>query len=111
MASKRAYGIAATFLAATFSFACPTFAADTTLRAVMQSNLKILDPIWTTAYIVRNYTDKDGKEHSRWTDVGGVWPHKKGNGFDVALIALPVDGRLSIRLDEPKPLKQAEPVG
>ena len=30
-------------------------AAETVLRAVMQSDLKILDPIWTTAYIVRNY--------------------------------------------------------
>src|SRR5271168_989331 len=44
------------------------------------------------AYIVRNYTDKDGAERSHWTDIGGVWPHKKGNGFDVALIALPIDG-------------------
>jgi len=26
-----------------------------TLRVVMQSDLKILDPIWTTAYIVRNH--------------------------------------------------------
>jgi peptide/nickel transport system substrate-binding protein len=29
--------------------------AETVLHAVMQSDLKILDPIWTTAYIVRNY--------------------------------------------------------
>jgi len=29
--------------------------AGTTLRAVMHSDLKILDPIWTTAYIVRNH--------------------------------------------------------
>src|ERR1700730_10325091 len=29
--------------------------AQTTLRAVMHSGLKILDPIWTTAYIVRNH--------------------------------------------------------
>ena len=29
--------------------------ADSTLRAVMHSDLKILDPIWTTAYIVRNH--------------------------------------------------------
>ena len=28
---------------------------QTTLRAVMHSDLKILDPIWTTAYIVRNH--------------------------------------------------------
>src|SRR5215468_4513159 len=29
--------------------------AQNTLRAVMHSDLKILDPIWTTAYIVRNH--------------------------------------------------------
>jgi len=30
-------------------------AAQSTLRVVMHSDLKILDPIWTTAYIVRNH--------------------------------------------------------
>src|SRR5713101_5699789 len=30
-------------------------AAETVLRAVMHSDLKILDPIWTTAYISRNH--------------------------------------------------------
>jgi peptide/nickel transport system substrate-binding protein len=29
--------------------------AQTTLRVVMHSDLKIIDPIWTTAYIVRNH--------------------------------------------------------
>jgi peptide/nickel transport system substrate-binding protein len=29
--------------------------ADTTLRVVMHSDLKIVDPIWTTAYIARNH--------------------------------------------------------
>jgi peptide/nickel transport system substrate-binding protein len=29
--------------------------AETTLRAVMHSDLKIVDPIWTTAYITRNH--------------------------------------------------------
>jgi peptide/nickel transport system substrate-binding protein len=43
-------------LALTIACAAPAVAsAETTLRAVMQSDLKILDPIWTTAYIVRNY--------------------------------------------------------
>jgi peptide/nickel transport system substrate-binding protein len=32
-----------------------TAAADSTLRVVMHSDLKIVDPIWTTAYISRNY--------------------------------------------------------
>ena len=30
-------------------------AAQSTLRVVMHSDLKIVDPIWTTAYIVRNH--------------------------------------------------------
>src|SRR5947199_3807680 len=30
-------------------------AAQTTLRVVMHSDVKIVDPIWTTAYIVRNH--------------------------------------------------------
>jgi peptide/nickel transport system substrate-binding protein len=33
----------------------PRAIAETTLRAVMQSDLKILDPVWTTAYITRNH--------------------------------------------------------
>src|ERR671931_215295 len=32
-----------------------TVAAQTTLRVVMHSDLKIVDPIWTTAYISRNH--------------------------------------------------------
>src|SRR5262247_180181 len=33
----------------------PPARAETTLRVVMHSDLKIVDPIWTTAYIVRNH--------------------------------------------------------
>ena len=58
------------------------------------------------AKIVRKFKDKDGVERSHWTDIGGVWPHKDGKGFDVALNALPIDGRLVIRLDEPKAATQ-----
>jgi peptide/nickel transport system substrate-binding protein len=37
------------------SGAPPAGAQDGTLRVVMHSDLKIVDPIWTTAYISRNY--------------------------------------------------------
>jgi peptide/nickel transport system substrate-binding protein len=33
----------------------PVASADTTLRAWLHSDLKIVDPIWTTAYITRNH--------------------------------------------------------
>src|SRR3989304_5919896 len=35
--------------------ATPPVLAETTLKVVMHSDLKIVDPIWTTAYIVRNH--------------------------------------------------------
>jgi peptide/nickel transport system substrate-binding protein len=35
--------------------ATPVMAQPKTIRVVMHSDLKILDPIWTTAYIVRNH--------------------------------------------------------
>ncbi|NJO33893.1 MAG: ABC transporter substrate-binding protein [Rhodospirillales bacterium] len=66
---KRAFAIAA--LAVTVLGFSGAAHADKTLRVVMHSDLKILDPIWTTAYIVRNHgymvydtlfaTDKKGE--------------------------------------------------
>ncbi|MEH2607794.1 ABC transporter substrate-binding protein [Bradyrhizobium sp. AZCC 1693] len=46
--------LAATCVGSLVAVAAPAL-AETTLRAVMHSDLKILDPIWTTAYIVRNH--------------------------------------------------------
>ena len=54
------------------------------------------------AFIVRNYQADNGAEKSHWTAIGSVWAHKDGKGFDVTLAALPLDGRITIRLDEPK---------
>lgn len=48
------------------------------------------------------YTVREGKEKGHWLEIGAAWPHKDGKGFDVALMALPVDGRLVLRLNEPK---------
>src|SRR6516165_12689568 len=48
-------GILAAAFTAGLAIAATPALAQTTLRAVMQSDLKILDPIWTTAYIVRNH--------------------------------------------------------
>jgi peptide/nickel transport system substrate-binding protein len=41
--------------AASLICAVPAAQAQTTVRAVMHSDLKIVDPIWTTAYITRNH--------------------------------------------------------
>jgi len=59
------------------------------------------------AFIVKTFTDPKGNEKNRWLDIGSVWTHRDGKGFDVSLEALPTDGRIVIRLDEPKPEKAA----
>lgn len=47
-------GLAAIAVAAALALG-PTAAPAQTIRAVMHSDLKILDPIWATAYIIRNH--------------------------------------------------------
>src|SRR5687768_15300468 len=42
-------------LAALLALPCGAASAQVTLKAVMHSDLKIVDPIWTTAYITRNH--------------------------------------------------------
>ena len=54
MGNLRRSTIAILAAVALIGFAAPA-RAEKTLRAVMHSDLKILDPIWTTAYIVRNH--------------------------------------------------------
>jgi peptide/nickel transport system substrate-binding protein len=52
--TRRALFVAALLAGVAAVSAAPP-SAQTTLRNVMHSDLKILDPIWTTAYIVRNH--------------------------------------------------------
>ena len=50
------------------------------------------DPIFClNRYIVNE--GKNGKSY--WRDVGAVWPHKNGNGFDITIYeGLAVSGRI-----------------
>ena len=54
------------------------------------------------AYAVRDF-EKDGKADASWNRIGAAWLHKDGKGFDVTLEAVPVNGRLVLRLNTPKP--------
>lgn len=46
------------------------------------------------AYQVR---DRDGKK-AIWTRIGSAWAHGDGQGFSVQLDAVPLDGRISLRV-------------
>ena len=49
------------------------------------------------AYLVSE-TDPEGNKKPYWTEVGAVWPHSKGGGFDLVLPeGLAVYGRIGQR--------------
>ena len=55
-------------------------------------------PVYT-AFTTREYGEGDGKK-TYWTQIGSVFAHKSGKGYDILLDALPVNGK--IVLLEPK---------
>ncbi len=53
------------------------------------------------AYSVREY-EANGEKKSDWTKVGVAFPHADGKGFNVLLQAVPLDGKMVLRLYEAK---------
>lgn len=46
------------------------------------------------AYQVR---DREGKK-AVWTRVGAAWQHNDGKGFNIQIEAVPLDGRITLRV-------------
>ena len=46
------------------------------------------------AYQIR---DREGGS-GFWTRIGAVWPHADGAGFNIQLDAVPLDGRITLRV-------------
>ena len=44
---------------------------------------------------------REGKDDF-WTEIGAAFAHKDGKGFNIQLRALPLDGKLVLRVPEPK---------
>ena len=42
-------------------------------------------------------------DNTTWTEIGAMWPHKDGKGFNLSLKAIPVTGRLTVRVWTEKP--------
>ncbi len=51
------------------------------------------------AYSVREY-EANGEKKSDWTRVGVAFPHADGKGFNVLLHAVPLDGKMVLRLHD-----------
>jgi len=46
------------------------------------------------AYSVREF----GNDRTFWTRIGSAWAHNDGNGFSIQIEAVPLDGRVTLRV-------------
>lgn len=53
------------------------------------------------AYNVRKY-QQNGAHKSDWTVIGVAWQHGDGEGFDIVLECLPLNGRVALRKNKSK---------
>ncbi|MGH7242377.1 MAG: hypothetical protein ACREJD_03045 [Phycisphaerales bacterium] len=45
------------------------------------------------------YHVREGKDNKAfWTRIGAAWPHNDGNGFNVQIDMVPLDGRITLRV-------------
>ncbi|GHU03952.1 peptide ABC transporter substrate-binding protein [Alphaproteobacteria bacterium] len=91
--TKAKYWTAALSLGALMVASAPSLAADDskTLRIIPQSDLKILDPVWTTAFVTRNHgymiydmlfgVDENGGIHPQMVDSYKAAPDGKSFSF------------------------------
>jgi hypothetical protein len=55
-------------------------------------------------HIVYQIQEREGKP-SFWTRIGGAWPHADGQGFNLQLAVVPLDGRITLRVASDKKTK------
>jgi hypothetical protein len=51
----------------------------------------------TPSHIGYQVRDREGQK-AIWTRIGAAWAHADGKGFNVQLEAVPLDGRVSLRV-------------
>jgi len=49
------------------------------------------------SHVAYQVHERQGKK-AIWRNIGVAWPHADGKGFNIELAALPVDGRISLRI-------------
>ena len=52
-----------------------------------------------SAYVVKE-SSTGGK--SFWNRIGSAWKHKDGDGFNIQLECIPLDGRITLRVNDEK---------
>lgn len=51
----------------------------------------------TPSHIAYQVRDREGRK-SFWTRIGSAWAHADGNGFNIQIEVVPLDGRITLRV-------------
>ena len=49
------------------------------------------------SHVASQVRDREGGK-SFWTRIGSAWPHADGNGFNIQIEVVPLDGRITLRV-------------
>jgi hypothetical protein len=61
------------------------------------SNNTTASPAKAPAFIAYHVRDREGSK-GVFTRIGAAWPHKDGKGFSIQIDAVPLDGRVTLRI-------------
>ena len=53
------------------------------------------------AYVAYSVREREGRK-ARFTEIGVAFPHKDGKGFDILCDAIPLSGRITLRVPSEK---------
>jgi hypothetical protein len=54
------------------------------------------------AYVAYSVRDRGEGKKAKFTEIGVAFPHKDGKGFDVLYDAVPLSGRITLRVPDTK---------
>ena len=59
-----------------------------------------------SVFLIKDLSNEGEEKKGFWIKIGAAWEHKDGNGLNIVLDAMPVDGRLVLRKREEEETKQ-----
>jgi hypothetical protein len=56
----------------------------------------------TPSYVAYNVTNRGEGKKSKWREIGVVFGHKDGKGYDILIDVVPLSGKITLRAPEAK---------
>lgn len=70
-------------------------------NTMSSQNTKAPAPGKSPTHVAYQVRDREGGK-GFWTRIGSAWPHADGQGFNIQLDVVPLDGRITLRVASEK---------